>query len=423
MDTSLSRLQSATEFVLLDNSENILDQQGRSLQKLSQLRGDLLRNAEKQEEIAANQKAMLEDISDDVKAMMKDMKKLLSLQQTSKTGQHQDAILVEKLWGNVVRHFYGSPGVLTSKDLPFPDMLAILANLEKSQVEGTGSWLFEHRTWLDWADWSMNSPALLWLVGRPGIGKTYLSLSIYQQLCRLRNSEHEVCTAYFSCRQFDRTRRHARDILRNCAIQIADQSPAIRQRLEAMWRNYSILARILEDDDARQFIYFKERGFHHDSKDIDIFVYENFHKSSANQLFIIVDGINELQDEERERFYDSVRHVENKELRIKFVVTSDYDVEDKVSSKTIEVSKELVLPDLKKTLWTKINSDDSAYDDLRRLSKYNKQRLARAIEKNADGKIFSQRGMYADLVRLALRRPNAPVSCQYDSRGPHSRLA
>lgn len=420
MDTSLSRLQSATEFVLLGNSENMLDQQRRLNREFSEMQQELRRNDAVHRDIAANQIAMfekqdakLEDISDETKALRKDFQKLLSFMQTSKPGEYHDVKLVEQLSANVVRHFYGN--VLASEDLPFPDTLAILVNLEKSQVEETGSWLFEHPFWLDWVDWSRNSSPVLWLVGRPGIGKTYLSLSVYQQLCRLRNPEHEVCIAYFRCCRPDRTGRHMRNILRNCAIQIADQSPALRQRLEAMWRNYEIMARVIEAGDEKRFSQY--------SKDIDIFVYDNFSKGSKNQLFVVVDGINEFYDEEREAFYEVVRKIEGKELSIKFVVTSDYDVGDKISSKTIEIGKEQILPDLRKMLWTKLNSDDSAYDGLRRLSKHNKQQVARVIQQNAKGKVLLQRESYANPIRLAVRRPDAPFPRKHESRGQHPILA
>lgn len=399
MDTSLSRLDSAAQLLIVSNTENMLERQGHLRRDLSDLSQELLRNEEEQRRIAASQMAEFEKqqakmgaISDDVKAVLKDVRKLLSLQQASKTDENQNAQLVEKLSANVVRHFYGNR--LASEDFPFPDMLAILANLEKSQVADTGSWLFEHPSWLDWVKWSDDSPTVLWLRGCPGVGKTHLSVSIYRQLFELRNPEHEVCITYFRCSRPDRTGRHMRNILRDCAVQIADQNPAIRQKLEAMWRNYEIIARVNEA---------RDEFFSQYSKDIDIFVYDNFPQDSENQLYVVVDGINEFYDEEREGFYEIVRRIEQRKLRIKFVVTSDYDVGRMTSLKSIQIGKEQILPDLREMLWTRINSNDSAYDGLRRLSKHNKQQLARKVQQNAEGKIFLQHKSYANFIRLTVR--------------------
>lgn len=370
MDTSLARLQSATELAILDNTENMLDQQAEMSTALSKMRRELDRNGEMQEQIAASQIAATEKISDDVQTMMKDIKKLLSLQQEVKAVKSQDKIESDELSGNVVRHFYGL--VLKSKTKPFPDMLAVLANLEKSQVEGTGSWLFEHPDWIVWADFSETSPCLLRLEGRPGMGKTYLSLSIYQHLYELRNAEQEVCVAYFSCHRPDEQRRHATDLLRNCAIQIADQSPVIRQKLESMWRKFQIHEGIRVDD----IIW---------TEDNEIFVFDNFRENSGNQLFVVIDGIDEFHYEEIVRFNNLIRKVDREKLQIKFVVTSD--AIDTIPSQCIRIAKQQILPDLRKIVWERINSEDSAYEGLRKLSKHYKQKLARNIEHNANGKV------------------------------------
>ena len=123
-------------------------------------------------------------------------------------------------------------------------MLAVVANLEKSQIEGIGSWLFNDPTWLEWVNVSQDIASALILKGGSGTGKTYLSLSVYQHFCDLRKSDPEICVAYLSCHKPDVQRRHLRDILRDCVIQIAEQSPTIRRKLEEKWRKLELHAGI-----------------------------------------------------------------------------------------------------------------------------------------------------------------------------------
>lgn len=408
MDTCLARLQYATELTILDNTENMLEQQAEMGTALSKLRRELDRNGELHEQIAANQNAATEKISKDVQTMMRDLKLLLSFQQEANSSKNQSVPKVDEPSANVVRHFYewlAEKGVMgETREEPFPDMPAVLANLEKSRVEGTGSWLFGHPTWLAWTDSLQSSATLLWLEGDPGMGKTYLSLAAYHHFRGISEPEQEVCTAYFSCRKTDNQRKSMKDLLRNCAIQIADQSPTIRQRLEAMWRSYRIVDRVTSSN---------RRVLDSGTVDNDIFIYENFSKSSGSQLFVVIDGIDQFETDEIDRFFEIVHQVQEQQLQIKFLVAvrlTDKLTIDKLNmfqSQKIHIGRDEILSDVQKILWKGINSEDSAYGGLRKLSKQSKQQLAQRIKENSDSKTFVWRETSANLVRFALRRPNA----------------
>jgi hypothetical protein len=384
LDIYLNRLQDATEYAILENTGNMLEQQARLGDVVADMRIELGRNREIQEQIAANQNAATEKISNDVQTMMKDVKKLLALQQEAKSVKGRNVTKSDELSGNVVRHFYGL--VLGAKTKPFPDMLAVLANLEKSQIEGVGSWLFEDPAWLDWVDVSKDTLSALMLQGSPGTGKTYLSLSAYQQLCALRNSEKDICVAYFSCHRPDDQRRHLRDLLRNCAIQIAEQSPTIRRKLEEKWRKFELHAGVEV-----------ENSIH--TQDNHAFIFDNFQKESKNRLFVIVDNIDEF--DEVGDLNDVIYEVDKKKLRIKFVITGN---EIGINpSRPIGISKEQILPDIRKILWKRINSEDSAYDSLRKLSRQCKRKVARTVEQNANGKTFLTAPCFTNRIRSAIR--------------------
>ena len=106
MDTSLARLQSATELTILDNTENMLEKQDEMSITLSKFLRDLDRNAEAQEQIAAAQDAAMQKIGTDVQTMMRDLKQLLLLQSAPKSAKEEPDPMFEELPANVVRHFY-----------------------------------------------------------------------------------------------------------------------------------------------------------------------------------------------------------------------------------------------------------------------------------------------------------------------------
>ena len=142
----------------------------------------------------ARQSAIVEDISADVKAIRDEIKRLFLFQQKSTSVQEKNVTVLDELSGNVVRHFYGLK--LKNKAEPFPNMSAVLANLEHSRVEGTGTWLFQDETWLAWVNDTPDSPRLLLIESEPGMGKTYLSAAIYQQLRSLQDPDRDAARVH-----------------------------------------------------------------------------------------------------------------------------------------------------------------------------------------------------------------------------------
>ncbi|KAH6999962.1 ankyrin repeat-containing domain protein [Ilyonectria destructans] len=64
----------------------------------------------------------------------------------------------------------------------------------KKCVEGTGDWLLQHETFLDW---KVNPGKLLWLNGHAGCGKTVLCANVIENLAIDRDNNENIGLAYF----------------------------------------------------------------------------------------------------------------------------------------------------------------------------------------------------------------------------------
>lgn len=93
--------------------------------------------------------------------------------------------------------------------------------------EGTCEWILSNERYLAWA--RDTKPHLLWISGRPGKGKTMLSIFLTQELERplLAN---EVAL-YFFCANGDEKRNHSTAILRGLIFQFVDKRPSLLKHI------------------------------------------------------------------------------------------------------------------------------------------------------------------------------------------------
>ncbi|KAI9829183.1 MAG: hypothetical protein M1826_005778 [Phylliscum demangeonii] len=161
-----------------------------------------------------------------------------------------------------------------------------------SRVSGTGEWVTTEPLFQAWLQ---RSKALLWVSGGPGAGKSYLSASIVRLLQGLypqgAKNMSRVSIAYFFCRDFNPDRRSFDKILRTLAYQIAENDP--------LYLRHAI--RVCEDlDDLRTLPGIWRRLF------LDFFNAEG----SKSSVYIIVDGLDEAYQKDREEFLQLLRAAE-----------------------------------------------------------------------------------------------------------------
>ncbi|ORY56951.1 uncharacterized protein BCR38DRAFT_414263 [Pseudomassariella vexata] len=93
-------------------------------------------------------------------------------------------------------------------------------------VEGTGDWILQNETYLEWLHSQDPSPRLLWLTGGAASGKSVLSSFIINSLVK-----EDACCQYFFIRFGDRKKRTLSLILRSIAYQIALSVPGFLQNV------------------------------------------------------------------------------------------------------------------------------------------------------------------------------------------------
>lgn len=229
MDTSLSRLQSATEFAILDNSENLLEKQDVLGNSLASFQQELRRNQNVQERLAQTQALALEGIStgiQDLSSDLQDIKRLLVSRNEEKRPEED----VRETKANAAA---GDPvKALVADFLGGVDVMSRVSDLTRMQVEGTGAWVLENAVWMSWS--GSTSPHIA-IQGNRGVGKSHLSVSIYQHFHQLAKDDSQgyVCAVYFQCKSDDDYLNQMMSAMAALVVQIVDQNAALRQKLFA----------------------------------------------------------------------------------------------------------------------------------------------------------------------------------------------
>ena len=148
------------------------------------------------------------------------LKSLLSKIISNRIPQRQDesTLLVRRRRSQDLR------GVLAIAELPSIDY----AFFRDQWVEGTGGWILQDDTYLEWVGCTDSSPRLLWLTGGAASGKSVLSSVVIN---RLGSEQAEVYCQYFFIRFGDRKKRTISLLLRSLAYQMALNIPGFQEKV------------------------------------------------------------------------------------------------------------------------------------------------------------------------------------------------
>jgi Cdc6-like AAA superfamily ATPase len=87
--------------------------------------------------------------------------------------------------------------------------------------ENTCTWILGNQHYREWAE--KDGPAILWISGDPGCGKSVLSSFLTKELTHEKTNQ--LYMAYFFCDDKDERLRTAHAILKNVLTQLLDQIP------------------------------------------------------------------------------------------------------------------------------------------------------------------------------------------------------
>lgn len=360
MDTSLTRLQAATEYAILGNTE-----------ELQRMNADLQKNQEVQIQRMEQQTQMLETVlerQDGVRTDLMSIHKLLVVfnerrqEESAKQSGNKAGNRNKPPTSNRVRSMFGDT---MNPAHEYQD-------IKDSLIPETCSWIFDEPTWAEWVaqEKEKNTPRILVLSGPPGAGKSHLAACAHDQLVKLaeRDAGSNTCVAHFYFREATDGLNAFHNAINWITVQIAEQNAALCERINVEMARDDIEFYTSEWED----IWGK-------------FVKPLFCGSSTARLQIVLDGMDELVlDSESKMALEFLQLVkETADLNVSILCTTRSSMIPKLeglAAGSIAVTKEKQLADMKALIWSHLNNDSR----LRKLSRYIKQRISSKLEEKAD---------------------------------------
>ncbi|KAL2847867.1 hypothetical protein BJY01DRAFT_163919 [Aspergillus pseudoustus] len=368
MDNAVSRLQSATEFAILGNTE-----------ELQRMNADLKQNQELQVKRMEDQSRLIERVltrQDSVRNELSDIRKLLLV-----FNERKAVDLSNEGGMNNSRSNPSSRSRIRSVFADAGDPSCEYNEVKESLVPETCTWIFEEPEWTRWLG-QVDEPVeestrILLVSGSPGIGKSHLAAASFDKLVQRAgqcqdDARSATCVAHFYFRAINGGTSKFYQAINWIAVQIAEQNASLGERISSLMEM--------------------------DSMEFDPCVWQEIWGSfiqpffsttgEASQLQIVLDGLDELKHRQDIReMRDFLKLVQDTPgLRVRVLCTARTAFLPKLeqlrsASTAITVTKSKILPDLRALIWHHLNTNSR----LRHMSRHTKQRVSSKLEEVSDG--------------------------------------
>lgn len=373
MDLKLSRLQSATEFAILGNTE-----------ELQSMTRELQANQKSHIAMLEQQMEVMGSIRDTTETIRSDMAKLLKAFEEEKKNKTKDQRSKVSAADQIKP---ASAKRIRNVLMDVPDEDHEYHILKETIVADTCTWVFSEPEWEEWFTQEPGAQRLLAIIGDPGSGKSHVGATVYERLLKeaQNDTSKQTCAAHFYFREQSNSLSTFLSAIITIINQVVEQSSPVCELINAEYLRDEVQISLQNWQDLLQKL-----------------LAPAFNKDSKNRLFIMLDGLDELDS--LSSFTEFLEILKSDNFRISVVCTGRKNVVPKISDVTsplqIEVKKEKQLEDLKALVWNRLNT----LDVLRTFSRYVKQRVADKVEEVAPNMLYAEHL----LIRLdSLRREGA----------------
>ncbi|KAF7553457.1 hypothetical protein G7Z17_g3613 [Cylindrodendrum hubeiense] len=373
MDLKLARLQSATEFAILGNTE-----------ELQSMTKELQTNQKSHIAMLEQQMEVMGTIRDTTETIRTDMAKLLKAFEEEKKNRNKEqrskvsaADQLKPASAKRIRNV-----LLTVKNEDHEYHI-----LKETIVADTCNWVFSEPEWDEWFGQEAGTQRLLAITGDPGSGKSHVGATVYERLLKEaeQDASKQTCAAHFYFREQSDSLSSFIAAVVTIINQVVEQNAPICELINTEYLKDEVAI----DLDKWQDIVRK-------------LLAPAFHKDSKNRLFVMLDGLDELDS--LSSFTEFLEIIREENLRVSIVFTGRQTVLPKVTEVSspiqIEVNKEKQAEDFKALVWNRLNTLSA----LRTFGRYVKQRVADKVEEVAPNMLYAEHL----LIRLnTLRREGA----------------
>lgn len=262
-----------------------------------------------------------------------------------------------------IRQYFSQSGHFFGWDSARMQNKAQVQEIRANFVPGTCTWFLSDD--VHFKAWTKGEYPILWMNGSDGVGKSFIAYAAAEALSKTFDDQERKSVAYFYFRETYANLRSAKYGLASVAWQIADSDSKYCEQVAVN------LKREIDSDSNDEGLWKR-------------FFADRYPANSDGRLFLILDGLDELDEKERERLLKSLAQITEDHLNISVFLTSRPELRpvlEPLNPVVIEVTRTKLSSDITQLIKARCKS-------LPRLHKFPRRvqaRIMKKVKSKADG--------------------------------------